>query len=317
MGSFFLFVIFIAFIWFGIKGMSSMSKDNKKIDEEFRKIKQAREAEEAMAIRTREAKEAEAIRAIEEHHQQMVTFTRTANENAKSVNEYYYKILDTIPLASSALTKAEEEFCGGYYAPFWDQIEIATNDLVAYNNYLQKINYCIDQYRDILKQLDDEYTEKVSACVLPGKLPDPVIVADRLSKTVRMAQRNYEFSTIYEQRKTNTLLYHGFRNLGDAIYSLGDRITDSINELSHNLNSSLEAIISATNENSRIVSDNILEQTDRINEHAKAQREYESDSLKKLHEQQKTLEQQKRVLDSQNRRINNIQRGRKPGLFDE
>jgi hypothetical protein len=251
------------------------------------------------------------------YHQKMINLVGTLNEKAKLVNEYYYKILDTIPCASDALKKAEEEFNGGYFAPFWDQIEIATNELVAYNNYLQKINYCIDQYWDILKKIDDKYTEKVSACVLPGKLPDIQSLVDSLSKLVRRSQRDIDFSTIYEQRKTNTLLYHGFLNLGDAIYSLGNRITESINELSYNLNSSLDELVSATNENSRIVSDNILEQTDRINEHAKDQRRYESDSLRKLSEQQKTLEQQKRVLDSQNRRINNIQRGRKPGLFDE
>lgn len=168
-----------------------------------------------------------------------------------------------------------------------------------------------------MQDLDKEYSGQVKLCVLPGTLPDLQGTAKRLATTVRMAQRNFEFSTIYEQRKTNKLLYEGFRNLGDAIYSLGDRITDSLNDLSRNLDSSLSDIISATNENSRIIGDNIQEQTHRIDEHADAQRSYESDSLRNQSGQQKTLEQQKRVLDSQNRRINNIQRGRKPGLFDE
>ena len=200
---------------------------------------------------------------------------------------------------------------------FWDQIESGTNQLALYNNYLLRINYCMDQYWKNIQDLDKEYNSQVVLCVLPGKLPDPQGIAQRLATTVRMAQRNFEFSTIYEQRKTNKLLYEGFRNLGDAIYSLGDRITDSLNDLSHNLDSSLSDIISATNENSRIIGDNIQEQTRRLDGHAEQQRSYESDSLRNQSEQQKTLEQQKRVLDSQNRRINNIQHGRKPGFLDE
>ena len=269
-------------------------------------------------------KKAEEVKALERERREkanlilsMMNLVKCSNDNVLTINALYRQILDTIPEAENALDKAEDEFNGGFYAPFWDQIESATNQLALYNDYLLRINSCVDQYWKNVQSLDDKYNDQVVLCVLPGKLPDPKRIAKRLATTVRMAQRNFEFSTIYEQRKTNKLLYEGFRNLGDAIYSLGDRITDSLNDLSRNLDSSLSDIISATNENSRIIGDNIQEQTRRIDEHADAQRRYESDSLRNQSEQQKTLEQQKRVLDSQNRRINNIQSGRKPGLLDE
>jgi len=247
----------------------------------------------------------------------MIGIVKVLNNQVVSIKKLYKEILNTIPSANDALDNAEDEFRGGFFAPFWDEIEIATNQLASYNDYLHGINFCIDQYWKYIQDLDEKYNSQVELCVLPGKLPDPIAVANRLAKTVRKAQKNFEFSTIYEQRKTNKLLYEGFRNLGDAIYSLGDRITDSLNNLSYTLNSSLQDILTATNENSRIISDNIYEQTRRIDEHAEAQRRYESDSLRSNSIQQKTLEQQKRILDSQNRRIDNIQRGRKPGFFDE
>lgn len=259
----------------------------------------------------RERKEKEAF------HSKMMGIVNVLNNQVTSLTKLYNQIIDTIPHANNALDNAEDEFRGGFFAPFWDEIETATNQLASYNNYLHGINSCMEQYWKYIQDLDETYNSQVKLCVLPGKLPDPIAVANRLAKTVRMAQKNFEFSTIYEQRKTNKLLYEGFRNLGDAIYSLGDRITDSLNDLSHNLNASLYDILTATNENSRIISDNIDEQTRRIDKHAEAQRSYETDSLRSNSLQQKTLEQQKRVLDSQNRRIDNIQRGRKPGLFDE
>ncbi len=266
----------------------------------------------------RNAKEAEnELRQKLCHHQNMMGIVQVLNNQVTTVKQLYGRILVTIPLAENALNTAEDEYLGRYYAPFWDEIEAATNQLALYNNYLHEINSCMDSYWKYIQDLDQQYNSQVELCVLPGKLPDPIEVAKRLATTVRMAQRDFEFSTIYEQRKTNKLLYEGFRNLGDAIYSLGDRITNSLNDLSRNLDSSLSDIISTTNESSRIISDNIQEQTRMIDEHADAQRRYESDSLRNQSEQQKTLEQQKRVLDSQNRRINNIQRGRKPGLLDE
>jgi hypothetical protein len=277
----------------------------------------------AIAIKTKEEerkrKEAEEHerKQKESHHQKMTGIVQALNNQVISIKELYGEILDSGSIADNALNTAGDEFYGGYYAPFWDEIEVATNQLASCNNYLHKINSHVDKYWSQIQDLDKEYSGQVKSCVLPGTLPDLQGTAKRLATTVRMAQRNFEFSTIYEQRKTNKLLYEGFSNLGDAIYSLGDRITDSLNDLSHNLDSSLSDIISSTNENSRIISDNIQEQTRRLDEHAEQQRSYESDSLRNQSGQQKTLEQQKRVLDSQNRRINNIQRGRKPGLLDE
>jgi len=278
-------------------------------NEDERKAKDAERKQKDDDERERKTKEA--------FHSKMMGIVNVLNNQVTSVIKLYDQIIDTIPFANNALDNAEDEFRGGFFAPFWDEIETATNQLASYNNYLHGINSCMDQYWKYIQDLDETYNSQVKLCVLPGKLADPIAVANRLAKIVRMAQKNFEFSTIYEQRKTNKLLYEGFSNLGDAIYSLGGRITDSLNDLSHNLNASLYDILTATNENSRIISDNIEEQTRRIDKHAEAQRSYESDSLRGNSLQQKTLEQQKRVLDSQNRRIDNLQQGRKPGLFDE
>lgn len=288
-------------------GYSSAQSDKKRKLEENKK-EEIKKKEEGVE-RERRKKEA--------NEREMINLVEYSNKQVSTIKHLYIELLNTVPIAEKALDKAEEEFNGGFYAPFWDQIEISTNQLALYNQYLKGINHFMEIFRESVKKIDEQYKGKLELCVLPGKLPDPREVSNRLSKIVRIAQRNFEFSTIYEQRKTNQLLYEGFRNLGDAIYSIGDRITNSLNELSYSLDSSLNDIISSTNENSRIISDNIQEQTRRLDGYAEEQRRYESDSLRKQSDQQKTLEQQKRVLESQNRRIDNIQRGRKPGLLDE
>jgi hypothetical protein len=253
----------------------------------------------------------------EAYEREMMNLVAYSNKQVSTIRRLYEEMLNTIPVADIALDKAEEEFNGSFYSPFWDQIEISTNQLASYYHNLKGINYFMDIYWENVKKLDEQYKSKLEPCVLPGRLPDPDATTKRLARVIRNTQDNFEFTVIYGQRKTNKFLYDGFKNLGEAIYSVGDHITDSLNDLAHNLDSSLNDIIRSTSENSRIISDNIQEQTRRVDEHAEQQRRYESDSLRNQSDQQKTLEQQKRVLDSQNRRINNIQRGRKPGLLDE
>ena len=55
--------------------------------------------------------------------------------------------------------------------------------------------------------------------------------AKRMDSIVRLAQRNFQFATIYEQRKTNQILIAGFTNLEDALREMTWTIKDSINDL--------------------------------------------------------------------------------------
>jgi Mg2+ and Co2+ transporter CorA len=73
---------------------------------------------------------------------------------------------------------------------------------------------------------------------------------------VRKAQRNFEFSLIYEQRKTNQILVAGFRNLAQALEEMTWRITSSVDDLT----SSVDRMHTSLNES--LV--RIHEQTERI-----------------------------------------------------
>ena len=82
--------------------------------------------------------------------------------------------------------------------------------------------------------------------------PDPRGTVDRLAQIMRKAMNNphpqfatiyYQRKTIYEQRKTNTLLVEGFSTLGTAIYAVGDSITSSIADLSASLHADAEDVL--------------------------------------------------------------------------
>lgn len=55
--------------------------------------------------------------------------------------------------------------------------------------------------------------------------------SDRLRSIVGKAQRNFQFATIYEQRRTNQLLVAGFENLAQALDGIGFHIQSSIEAL--------------------------------------------------------------------------------------
>ncbi|MEA2838575.1 MAG: hypothetical protein QOD89_3125 [Bradyrhizobium sp.] len=133
--------------------------------------------------------------------------------------------------AEELLTVAEDEFKEGVFSPFWDSIEKATRKLGAVDGSIKLIVDRSGHY----KSLAASYLGK------PPPFPvDPMSAqrlgtvndtAGRLQRIVRNAQRNFQFATIYEQRKTNSILMAGFSSLGEAIYGVGERLQESIGVL--------------------------------------------------------------------------------------
>lgn len=220
-----------------------------------------------------------------------------------SENEFT-KLPSLIENAEQHLNRAEYEFSDGAFAPFWDEIENATNNLAACRQNINQLTITTQNYDKRAKQL----TVKVPDFKLPlGKLPDARPTAERLAKIVRKAQKNFHFATIYEQRKTNKLLYQGFRSLGDAIYSMGSEISSSLNGLSDTLNVSLNDLLESSREQNRIMSEHNTDM-ERYAENLKNLSEREASSRRKF--EKESLRKQ----DKQDVKLDNIQRGRKPPI---
>lgn len=151
--------------------------------------------------------------------------------------------------AESILDQAEQDFKEEAFAPFWDSIEQATLRLGRFDGGVASINHNLKRYRELSKVYEAKpprfpiVIDSVKGMVAGNT------TTDRMKAIVRQAQRNFQFASIYEQRKTNQILIAGFTNLAQALDGMGRRISESIDglntqvsEMSTSLNASMESL---------------------------------------------------------------------------
>lgn len=151
--------------------------------------------------------------------------------------------------AESLLDQAERDFNEGAFAPFWDSIERATMRLGRFDSSVASISHHSKRHGELAKVYE----------AMPPRFPIVIdsirgmtaanTTSGRMRAIVRTAQCNFQFASIYEQRKTNHLLVAGFTNLAQALDGMGARIAESIDglstqvsEMSSTLNSSLTSL---------------------------------------------------------------------------
>jgi len=155
----------------------------------------------------------------------------------------YREIIVHAVAAERFLESADKDFADGAFAPFWDHIERTANELAAYKNSVEQLGRCVHVYQREALLLENTPNAVPALQLGDHKLPDGRPVAERFSTLVRQAQTNFQFAMIYEQRKTNQLLYAGFGTLGAAIYSLGESVNLSLTQLSKTMNRSLTSML--------------------------------------------------------------------------
>lgn len=133
--------------------------------------------------------------------------------------------------AEQLLDVAGDEFRTGAFSPFWDSIERAMSKLGSVDASIANIASGSSRY----KQLTSSYGGDPPPFPVQAESARRLVAANetsgRLSRLVREAQRNFQFATIYEQRRTNQILIAGFTSLGDAIHGLGTHLEQSIDAL--------------------------------------------------------------------------------------
>jgi uncharacterized protein YfcZ (UPF0381/DUF406 family) len=166
--------------------------------------------------------------------------------------------------------------------------------LVIFNEGVRCINKNTSRYTELIGVYAGTPSRFPIALKSVSRMDVGTGTANRMAAIVRNAQRNFQFATIYEQRKTNQILVSGFINLAQALGQMTSRITSSIEELS----SSMDLMTSTIDESARAThyrQDAIIEATIQSRE----------ESSKQASEQANREEKALVMLD-------NIQRGRKP-----
>lgn len=146
--------------------------------------------------------------------------------------------------AEGHLNQAEIDFADGAFSPFWDSIEDAAKSLGRFDEGVQKVKNISSQYTGLIERYVGVPPQFPLERKTVEKLAVGTSTAERMKAIVRTAQRDFQFSSIYEQRKTNQILVAGFTNLGQALDRMTWQITDSID----NLTSSVESMASTLNE---------------------------------------------------------------------
>jgi len=144
--------------------------------------------------------------------------------------------------AESLLDQAESQFSDGAFAPFWDSIESAANELGKFKDEVTALKENLALYRTMAEKYERTPPSFPVSREAMEKLTLSTGTVQRLQSVVGKAQRDFQFSVIFEQRKTNQLLVAGFRDLADGLRQIGSQVelsTESLFRCMDGLNAGL------------------------------------------------------------------------------
>jgi hypothetical protein len=160
--------------------------------------------------------------------------------------------LDRIPHrivgAERSIDLAEVDYSDRAFAPFWDDIEAAAEELGEFGSEIRQLKANSDRYREISRNYQNTPPGFPVSNFSLAKLDSATATAQRLQNVVRRAQRDIDFAQIYEARRTNAILIKGFANLAQALREMTCRIESSIQDLARSvsdLGTDLEGVVAS------------------------------------------------------------------------
>jgi hypothetical protein len=148
---------------------------------------------------------------------------------------------DLIRQTDFSLCQAERLFFERAFTPFWDSVEDAAESLRRFKKIVTTVNESAKFYYVTLEER--EHTFPLFP-IRSNDLPKPDVLVKRLADTIAAAQRDFQFSSIFEQRRTTSAIIVGFRNTQDALSRLQNDLVSSLSELKMSLDSGVENISS-------------------------------------------------------------------------
>lgn len=155
------------------------------------------------------------------------------------------KLKESLPAlldrAAFHVSRAEIELKDDSVGAFWDEVENATRCFAQYSNGVEAISSISENHAKRRAALPVQYQPEPLAL---QALADGEHIVLRMGKLVKQARRNPQWESIFQQRRTNDILVHGFHNLGNALETLQEAIASRFNDLAETLHSSLENLAS-------------------------------------------------------------------------
>lgn len=169
--------------------------------------------------------------------------------------------------ADTTLVHSDQLFKDRAFTPFWDSIEEVVDSLEKFNQRVGLINTSAKQYYELLEGREHSFPPFP---VKSDQIPNPDTFVRRLSQVIAVAHRDFQFASIYEQRKTTSAVVAGFRSMQEAITRLGEDIVSSISSLQDSLDSGLQAIHSQLESMEESQQKSVAELRETLESHGKA-----------------------------------------------
>jgi hypothetical protein len=232
-------------------------KAHERLEAQQHEQQMLREAE-ILKIRQREKEREQARLANESEMLAHIEAQKALFSDMSALNENSLALFEKMPAiiraAENRLDKAEIDFKDNAFAPFWESIEQAANTLAQYYRSIRDIDVNFLNFKEKAKYYDGTPPKFPISTHAAKKMVVGKMTSIRLQTLVRQAQRNYQFSMIFEQRKTNQLLVSGFKNLSNALDEMAQSITSAIYDLSSTLDT-----VSSSSRNSIYELENTME----------------------------------------------------------
>ena len=141
---------------------------------------------------------------------ELVTLLQSSSALATDLHRHFAE-------ATNCVQRAQSEYIGNYFEPFWDAVEAAIYHLDSFNNGVQQLSQNAQRYYTALQGRNHTFP---SFPVQSASLPDPSPLFVELLRIIRISQQNFQFTLVWEHRKTRQVLVAGFLRLEDAIDNL-------------------------------------------------------------------------------------------------
>lgn len=143
--------------------------------------------------------------------------------------------------ADMALDRAQIFFRERAFTPFWDSVENAVESL---RNFDRRVDYISQSAKEYYGNLAGQEHTFPTFPLDSRDIPVPDVALKRLSEIIAIAQRDFQFAHIFEQRRTTSAIVTGFRNTQEAISCLRVDLMESLANLQRSLETGLEGISS-------------------------------------------------------------------------
>jgi len=148
-------------------------------------------------------------------------------------------VKNVVALSEKMTTRAELLFNEGAFTPFWDSVDEVIGALRSFDDSISGIRKSSVYYNRLLEGREHNFPPFP---VKGDELPKLNSIFERLEAVISKAHRDFQFTQIYEQRKTTSAVLAGFKTLGQALSHLRRDIVSSIDSLEESVKSGFRRV---------------------------------------------------------------------------